>query len=59
MYNIAMRKQLMMAAVLLFPLVASGMTLDDLVVGNTVHGPKLSLEDMRGKVVLVEYWGTR
>jgi len=37
---------------------ASAMTLDDLVPGKTVVGPNLSLGEMKGKVVLVEFWGT-
>jgi len=36
-----------------------GMTIDDLKPGKTVVGPNLSTADMKGKVVLVEYWGTR
>jgi hypothetical protein len=38
--------------------VASAMTLDDLSPGKTVHGPNLSLKEMKGKVVFVLYWGT-
>ncbi|MFH0939925.1 MAG: TlpA disulfide reductase family protein [Planctomycetota bacterium] len=34
------------------------MTLNDLTTGKTVHGPNLTLADMKGKVVFVEYWGT-
>jgi hypothetical protein len=37
---------------------ANAMTLDDLVPGKTVLGPNLSVADMKGKVVLVEFWGT-
>jgi len=35
------------------------MTLDDLVVGTTVSGPNLTRAEMKGKVVYVDYWGTR
>jgi len=38
---------------------ASAMTLDDLSPGRTVDGPTLTLKDMKGKVVFVNYWGTR
>ena len=37
---------------------AASMTLDDLQTGKTVNGPDLSVKDMKGKVVLVMYWGT-
>jgi hypothetical protein len=37
---------------------ASAMTLDDLSPGKTVLGPNLSVKDMKGKVVFVNYWGT-
>ena len=37
---------------------ASAMTLDDLVPGKTVVGPNLSVAEMKGKVVFVEFWGT-
>ncbi|HYF51015.1 MAG TPA: hypothetical protein VEJ63_16500 [Planctomycetota bacterium] len=47
------------SALLLLPLAAQAMTIDDLTVGNTVHGPKSTLNDLKGKVVYVEYWGTR
>ena len=53
-----MRHAPWMAAVLALPALAWGMTLDDLSVGKTVSGPDLSLSDLKGKVVLVEYWGT-
>jgi len=38
---------------------APAMTLDDLSPGKTVHGPALTLKEMKGKVVFVYYWGTR
>ena len=38
---------------------AKEMTLDDLTVGKTVLGPNFSASDLKGKVVYVEYWGTR
>ena len=41
------------------PLAGKEMSLDDLTVGQTVLGPKLSKSDLKGKVVFVEYWGTR
>lgn len=37
---------------------AADMTLDDLRVGTTVSGPEATLNDMKGKVVYVIYWGT-
>jgi hypothetical protein len=37
---------------------AASLSLDNLVTGKTVNGPDLSLKDMKGKVVLVMYWGT-
>jgi len=46
-------------AALSLPLTAWGMSLDDLIVGKTVHGPNHTLKDLKGKVVVVEYWGTR
>ena len=50
---------LALSAVLILPAVASGMSLDDLTPGKTVCGPNLSAADMKGKVVLVMFWGTR
>lgn len=50
---------LALSAVLVLPAMASGMTLDDLTPGRTVSGPNLSVADMKGKVVLVMFWGTR
>jgi len=43
----------------LVPMAANAMTIDDLTEGKTVVGPKLSAKDMKGKVVYVEFWGTR
>lgn len=50
---------LVLAGVLTISSVASAMTLDDLNPGTTVHGPSLSSADLKGKVVFVEFWGTR
>jgi len=50
---------LAISAALALPAVAFGMTLDDLTPGKTVSGPNLSVADMKGKVVLVMFWGTR
>ena len=36
-----------------------GMTIDDLQPGKTVSGPELTVDQMHGKVVFIEYWGTR
>ena len=36
-----------------------GMTIDDLRPGKTVNGPDLKVGEMHGKVVYVEFWGTR
>jgi hypothetical protein len=49
----------MLAPVLVCCAVASAMTLDDLVVGKTVHGPNLTLKEMKGKVVFANFWGTK
>jgi hypothetical protein len=38
---------------------SAAMTLEDLTPGKTLCGPDSSLKDMRGKVVYVEFWGTR
>ncbi len=54
-----MRYGLGLAILLAAPVTAMGMTLDDLQTGKTVHGPNLSVAEMKGKVVFVEYWGTR
>ena len=50
---------LAMALMAALPLAAKEMTLDDLTVGQTVLGPKISAAELKGKVVYVEYWGTR
>jgi hypothetical protein len=47
-----------LAVVLAAPVLLHAMTIEDLVPGKTVNGPKLAVADMKGKVVLVEYWGT-
>lgn len=49
----------MLAALLAVPGIAAAMTLDDLTVGKTVCGPNTTLAEMKGKIVYVEYWGTR
>ena len=51
-------RALFLAVLLACCSVASAMTLDDLSPGKTVHGPNLSLKEMKGKVVFVLYWGT-
>mgnify|MGYP001580492239 CR=1 FL=1 len=51
--------KVLLAALVAFSATASAMTLDDLNTGKTVHGPNLSVKDMKGKVVFVNYWGTR
>lgn len=38
---------------------AMAMTIDDLNPGTTVHGPKLPVKEMKGKVTFVIYWGTK
>lgn len=43
---------------ILLPVTASAMTLDDLTEGKTVVGPKLGVEELKGKIVYVEFWGT-
>lgn len=37
----------------------AALSIDDLVPGKTVSGPNLTVKDMKGKVTLVMYWGTR
>ena len=55
-----MRRHLFVLALCLaVPGLASAMTVDDLSPGKTVHGTKLTVPEMHGKVVYVEYWGTR
>lgn len=36
---------------------ADDITLKGLSLGAAIQGPKLSADDLAGKVVLVEYWG--
>ena len=48
-----------LVALLFAPALAYGMTLDDLTVGKTVNGPDAKLDELKGKIVYVEYWGTR
>ena len=36
----------------------AAMTANDITVGKVVSGPKLDAKDLKGKVVLVLYWGT-
>ncbi len=50
---------LAMALMTALPLAGKEMSLDDLTVGQTVLGPKISGAELKGKVVYVEYWGTR
>ena len=47
-----------LVAMLFAPALAYGMTLDDLTVGKTVNGPDAKLDELKGKIVYVEYWGT-
>ncbi len=37
----------------------AAMSIEDLSPGKTVAGPNLTAKDMKGKVTLVMYWGTR
>ena len=48
----------LVAAICAIPALSFGMTLDDLTTGKTVSGPDVSLKDMKGKIVFVDYWGT-
>jgi hypothetical protein len=32
-------------------------TLESVSVGSHVFGPKLNVEDLKGRVVLIEFWG--
>ena len=55
-----MRVPLAVHALLLLavPAVASAMTIDDLTIGTTVSGPKLTVPEIKGRVDYVIYWGT-
>lgn len=46
------------ALCLAIPSLAGAMTLDDLTIGKTVSGPNPTKEELKGKIVLIEYWGT-
>lgn len=48
----------LLAALLVVPAIASAMTLDDLTVGKTASGPDVTLAELKGKIVFVDYWGT-
>ena len=48
-----------LAALVFACLPAAAMTIDDLSPGKTVSGPNYGVKDMKGKVTLVMYWGTR
>lgn len=39
------------------PLLSAAATLDGVGLGTTVHGPKVTADDLKGRVVLFEYWG--
>lgn len=39
------------------PLLSAAATLDGIALGTAVHGPKVSADDLKGRVVLFEYWG--
>lgn len=54
-----MRNSLLMLGILASCATGFGMTIDDLEPGKTVSGPALNVADMHGKVVYVEFWGTR
>lgn len=49
---------LALSLLVLAPFTAQGMTLDDLAPGKTVFGTALTVNEMKGKIVFVEYWGT-
>jgi hypothetical protein len=52
-------KTAILALALLMAYPALAMTIDDLSPGKTVHGPALADKELKGKVVYVEFWGTR
>ena len=54
-----MRLNLLVAGLALACPAVLGMTISDLQPGKTVSGPDLKVAEMHGKVVFVEYWGTR
>ncbi len=39
------------------PLLSAAATLDGVALGTAVHGPKVTADDLKGRVVLFEYWG--
>ena len=58
-----MRKQILTSAILALALTASagsgGTDLDGVHLGKLVMGPALTIEQCKGNVVLLEFWGTR
>jgi len=52
-----MHKAVLLSAALLMPAACQAMTIDDLSPGKTITGPNLTLKDMKGKIVLVVFWG--
>lgn len=48
---------LSLLAVLLMAPLASATTIDDLTLGETWYGEPLKPADLKGRVVLVEFWG--
>jgi len=53
-----MLKPFILALLATLALPAFAMTLKDLQPGKTISGPKLTVDEMKGKVVIVMYWGT-
>lgn len=48
------------AAGLALPIVhAADQTLDDFKIGKTVRGDEVKEKELEGRVVVIEYWGTR
>jgi hypothetical protein len=45
------------AAILLLPAVAADAKIEGVKLGETIVGPKLKPDDLKGHVVLVELWG--
>jgi len=53
-----MLKSISILALAILALPAFAMTIKDLQPGKTVSGPSLTVDEMKGKVVIVMYWGT-
>ena len=46
-----------LASLVLSAGLAQGMSLEDVTLGDTWYGDPVTVEDMKGRVVLIEMWG--